>query len=227
MDWMRGLVRRMAEGEAGAGRGVEMQIDQLEQQTVKTKRAMLGSLAFGLEMTDFKLGMLEHCARVAVIAGWLGERMGLSDADGYILENAARLHEIGMISVPVEILQRSAPLTELEMALVRDQARVGAEIARAMHHPRVALLIEHQYDDYEQLREKLSIDDLLLAGVLRVADVITAISWPRPYQDPMPARSRVEVLESGAGIRFHPLAVRFAVELPTSEATGLPELPPE
>jgi two-component system response regulator RpfG len=184
------------------------------EQVARTTRTIVRTLGFGLEVRDAEVRVIEHCTLVAELCERLGRLLDLSEADAYILDTAARLHEVGMFAVPAALLQRAAPLSPGELARVRSQARVSAEIAATMHHPRVVGLIEHQYDDHAALARTLDEPDLLLAGVLRVADTIAAVTRPRPYQGPLPRERRAELLQSGAGTRFHPLAVYCALQMP-------------
>ena len=185
-----------------------------KEELARTNRTMVRTLAFGLEVRDADLDIVEHCTLVADVCGTLGQLLRVSLADAYILDTAARLHEIGMFSVPSSLLKRDAPLSEEELTLVRAQAALSAEIAATMHHPRVVKLIAHQYDDYAQLAGKLEDPDLLLAGIFRVADLIAAVTRPRPYQRPLPREGRAQLLRGGAGTQFHPLVVEGALLLP-------------
>jgi response regulator RpfG family c-di-GMP phosphodiesterase len=211
MSRMNRWVRRLSGAEpplAGTARGAS------REDLARTTRTMVRTLAFGLEVRDTELDIVDHCTLVAEIAARIGRLLRISEAEAYILDTAARLHEIGMFAVPPALLKRAAPLSPEELALVRSQARLSAEIASTMHHPRVVELIEHQYDDYAELTEKLEEPSLLLAGILRVADLIAAVTRPRPYQVPLPGDRRAELLRSGAGTRFHPAAVRCALQVP-------------
>jgi HD-GYP domain-containing protein (c-di-GMP phosphodiesterase class II) len=181
----------------------------------RVARTAASTLIFGMEVRDAELGIFEHSALVSIMAESLARQLGLSEADAYLLQTAARLHEIGMFTVPPELLKRAAPLSEEELARVRSQALVSSELAAVMHHPRAARLIRHQYDDYDRLQRLGFADrDLLLAGILHVADVLAAVTLPRPYQRPLPWGERAQVLERGLGTRFHPLAVQSALARP-------------
>lgn len=187
----------------------------VDEERVSTERTMGAALVFGLGVADAKLHVTDHCARVSLVAEWIAQRAGINDADRYVLQLAARLHELGMFAVPPELLDRPAPLTRAELETVRSQARLSARVARLVHPPRVASLIENQYEDHRRIAggDRLGERDVLLAGILRVADVFAAVTWPRPYQDPMPAQMREEMLQSGVGVRYHPLAVDCALAL--------------
>jgi response regulator RpfG family c-di-GMP phosphodiesterase len=113
-----------------------------------------------------------------------------------------------MVGVPGDLLTRRAKLSSDELARVRAQARVGAEIVRASHDFATARLIERQYDDYIEIRQT-TVDsrEVLLSGLLRVADVYDAMTAPRPYQPPLPEAQWRQVLQLGSGSKFHPAAV--------------------
>ncbi len=100
---------------------------------------------------------LERLAVSAVMrmdkSGWHGKRVGaltkaLAMANGadplHALETglAAELHDIGMLSVPEEILARKGPLSDAERSLVRRHVDAGAEILRDDRHPRIFLARE-------------------------------------------------------------------------------------
>lgn len=210
MNTMHRWVRRMS--------GAQTQTDApgliSKDQRTRTTRTMSQTLAFGLEVRDSELNIVEHCSLVAELCERLGRLMRISEADAYILETAARIHEIGMFTIPATLLKRAAPLSPEELARVRSQAQISAQIAATMHHPRVVELIEHQYDDYTELAGKMDERNLLLAGILRVADIIAAVTRPRPYTAGLPWEMRAQLLQSGAGTRFHPAAVRCALQMP-------------
>lgn len=179
-----------------------------------THLAMAGALTFGLVARDARLGFVEHCARVAELAGRVAEELDVPADDRELLEAAARLHEIGIITIPASILESPRRLDPEDRALIREHARIGAEIVRATHPERTARLIEHQYTDFTQLRQLFADDrDLLLAGILRAADVFDAVTHPRPYQDRLRTTHRERIFVQGSGIRFHPQAVEVLLHV--------------
>lgn len=209
MSWMQRLIERVTAGpepERSLG-------PSLDEERERTQQTILRTLSFGLEVREAELEIIEHSALVAALCGSLGRLLHLSEADAYILETAARLHEIGMFAVPPELLLRADPLSPDELERVRSQARISAQLAATMHHPRVVRLIESQYEDYAELADRMPEADLLLAGILRVADVVAAVTRPRPYQESLPPGARATLLEQGAGTRFHPSVVRGALML--------------
>lgn len=209
MGWIERMTRLLAEAPASRGAVPRPPRDG----AARTREAMLRTVTFGFDARDGELRIVEHCAEVAGMVTAIGRHLHLTEADEYILRTAAQLHELGMFAVPRQLLLRAAPLTRAELATVREQARISAEVAALMHHPRVPMLIAHQYDDYATLRHRLSPGELLLAGIFRVADVLAAVTSPRPYQDPLSPDNRLDLLARGAGTRFHPEAVLHALQL--------------
>ncbi|HLL82796.1 MAG TPA: HD domain-containing phosphohydrolase [Longimicrobium sp.] len=170
--------------------------------------AAASALMVALERRDDELGLARHCARVAMLADRLAAHQGVEPELRAVLRHAALLHEVGMIGVPAALLRKTEVLTRDELEIVHRQAELGAEIARSVCGPVGATLIRHQYDDYATLRDLLADEEILvLAGILRTADVVEAITRPRPYQPPLPLATRRALLRSGAGSLFDPGSV--------------------
>ncbi|HEX6370657.1 MAG TPA: HD domain-containing phosphohydrolase [Longimicrobium sp.] len=179
-----------------------------------TYLAMASALTFGLEARNTSLRFVEHCSRVAELAGHVAAELGVRADARDLLAAAAQLHEIGMICVPAAILEAPTRLDPEDRALIREHAAVGARIVRATHSERTARLVEHQYTDFARLQQVFPDDvDLLLAGILRAADVFDAVTHPRPYQDPLRSTHRQRILVQGSGSRFHPRAVEVLLHM--------------
>jgi HD-GYP domain-containing protein (c-di-GMP phosphodiesterase class II) len=166
------------------------------------------ALNFALELRETRSQILAHSARVTGIACGIGEIVTASETELQWLQTAAQLHEIGMVAVPTDLLTRSTRLSPAELERVRSHAVIGAEIVRPIHGPSTATIIERQYADYEALQALVADDrEILLAGILRVADVYDAMTSPRPYQLPVAESRWRHFLRCGSGTKFHPAAV--------------------
>lgn len=202
MQWLRKLRRdRVADYSGGWD-----PLSEAERQLQETHLAMAGALTFGLEARNDRLHFVEHCARVASLVDDVAVAMELSTQARQDLQNAARLHEIGMICIPPELLETPVPLNCRDLERIRAQARLGAEMTRATYSARTARLIECQYTDFADLRSVLhdDADLLLLASILRAADVFDTLAHPRPYQRHLGPADRARIFQQGAGTTFHP-----------------------
>lgn len=170
----------------------------------RMKEALLGTL----ERRDTMAYVLAHSRRVARVAVALGRLVDLSEEELTRLRTSAELHEIGMVGIPSNLMTRRGGLSSSELQLVRAHARLGAEMVRATHDPKTSRLIEHQYQDYDDLRRSMTdTRELLLCGILRVADVYDAVTAPRPYQQPLAEQEWKALMRIGSGTKFHPAAV--------------------
>jgi HD-GYP domain-containing protein (c-di-GMP phosphodiesterase class II) len=132
------------------------------------------------------------------------------------LLETALLHEIGKVSVPLELLHKIGPLSDAELEQIRAHARVGADIVRGVPAlARIAPVIEHQGTHHAVLSAHLdpAAPEFMLVGILRVADVWDAMVSTRSYRGAMSPEYCRETLRGGAGTRFHPEAVEAVLRI--------------
>ena len=202
-------IRARLAGRAAA----KVSIDTTGLVELRVHRNILQGFGRALEAREPELGVLDHAARVSHVANRIARALSLSEGEQYLLDSAAQLHELGMLTLPPELAGKAGPLSPAELEEVRTQAGVSAQIASGGYHPRIPRLIADQYRDHDELADTVAAGDLLLSGVFRVADVFASVTWPRPYKQPLSAEERTRLLEDGAGTRFHPAAVEAALAL--------------
>lgn len=142
---------------------------------------MSSALVFGLQAADRQLELAGHADRVAALADRMAVARGVAEPLRAVLRQAALLHELGMIAVPAELLQRTEPLTDAELERVHAQAEFGAAIAAATCGELAATIIRHQYHDEPSLRQAVGegTDAFQLTMILRAADVADVMSRGR------------------------------------------------
>ncbi|HEX7241251.1 MAG TPA: HD domain-containing protein [Longimicrobiaceae bacterium] len=189
--------------------------DPLTPQSEDTQLDLAAALTFALYAGEPRLRVGEHCARVARLVGRMARELEIVGDHRRALLRAAQLHEVGMIAVPLELVEFPGRLAPDQLARIRAQALFGAEIVRKTEGLLTAWLVQHQYTDHQVLRRRFPDHgrELLLAGLFRVADVADALTVPRPYQDRLPEARRRDVLFQGSGTRFHPEAVEALLEM--------------
>lgn len=183
-------------------------MDRLRREVAEARGEMVQALALTISARDRY--MQGHADRVAEGCRLVAVALNVNEEDASMLEQAARLHEIGKISIPVELLQKTDPLTPEELERIRSHPRVGADIVRGVPTlRRLAPLIEHHMTEHCELAGHVSPvkPEFLLIGILRVVDAWDAMTSDRSYRPAMPRAYWEPFLRAGAGTRFHPQAV--------------------
>ena len=149
-----------------------------------------------------------HVDRVTQYALWMAEALNWPEVEIRHLEFGARLHDIGKIIIPDEILNKSDKLTPEEWQLMRQHPMAGAKILEEITHlqnVRPLVLYHHERWDGQGYPEGLRGREIPLgARVLAIVDVFDALTTARPYH---PARAPQEVLQfiqMNAGKAFDP-----------------------
>jgi putative two-component system response regulator len=158
-----------------------------------------------------------HARKVAEYARKIGEKMELDMDKINGLYVCGLLHDIGKISIPESILCKPGSLSEEEWALMCTHTIRGYEILKncslpwpvadvALHH--------HEQLDGSGYPDGLKDDELNLENrIIRVCNVVEAMSSHRPYR---PAKSIAEVideLKSGRGLRYDANIVDIMLQL--------------
>jgi HD-GYP domain-containing protein (c-di-GMP phosphodiesterase class II) len=158
-----------------------------------------------------------HQALVAELARAIGEDLGLDEHHLNGLQFGARIHDVGKVGVPIDILSRPGKLAEEEMAMVRRHATIGWEIAGHFTWPWPVAEIVHQHHerfDGTGYPQGLHGEEILLeARIVSVADVYQATASRRPYREVLGVARAFAVVVNGAGTQFDPDVVAAFVRV--------------
>ncbi len=147
-----------------------------------------------------------HQRRVAELSVAIAKDIGMDDHEIEGVRIAARIHDIGKLRMPSEILNKPGALRDSERALLREHAEAGFDIVQGIDFPwpiADMILQHHERTDGSGYPKGLSGDEILLgARIIAVADVVDAMSSHRPYR---PSRGVTAALrhldhERGAGL---------------------------
>ncbi len=174
---------------------------QLEESRETLTRAVVSALSASVELRDpYTAG---HQERVARIASAVAFQLHLECRDIEEIELAAKIHDIGKLSVPSDLLSRPGRLSEPEMAVVRMHCQAGFELLERVHFPeRVANMVfqHHERCDGSGYPNGLRGDQILIGSrIIAVADVAESMASARPYRTGLGLNAAVEELRLGAG----------------------------
>jgi response regulator RpfG family c-di-GMP phosphodiesterase len=197
-DWLRREVQRR-------GEEVEVHRQRQEELTVATLTALINALE---AKSDYFGG---HSARVASLSATIAGHLDLDDETVEQVRTAGMLHDIGMIGVRDEVLNKAGQLTEQEFAHVKGHIAVGSQILEPFRHlAPVVALVRHHHErwDGSGYPSGLAGDEIPLgARIIAAADVFDAITSSRPHQKEMSQDEAAEYLGTLAGKALDPTVV--------------------
>ncbi len=186
-----------------------------------------------MEARDKRLA--DHCKRTALIAEAIANKLRLSTNEVRGIATAARVHDIGKLSVADRVLQKPARLTEVERRSVQAHAAAGAALFAERETPILALAAQiagshHEWFDGSGYPAGLKGEAIPLAArVVAVADAFCALTSSRPYRDALSVGLALDEIERGAGNHYEPRIVG-ALRESTSEIADVraryPDLAP-
>ncbi len=190
----------------------------VRRQTRRVRRTFLSaitSLARTVEERDpYTAG---HSRRVRRYCLELAAAIGLDLEQRRLLGLAAQLHDIGKIRIPDAILHKPGPLTEEEIAIVREHPATGERILAPVVRSRAVLAGIRGH--HERLDGSGYPDGLrgaqvsLLARLIAIPDCFDALTTSRAYRAALPVSEAVEILRDGAGSHFDPDLVAAFVRI--------------
>jgi HD-GYP domain-containing protein (c-di-GMP phosphodiesterase class II) len=213
-------------GEVADLAGAALEHYHQRDKLVPTADAQVSALSTALAVWDGQTAA--HCEEVVRLTRLTGELLGLSATELVELELAARLHDLGKIRVPLEILRKSGPLTAEERRLIELHPAWGAEIvARVPGLQAVAVIVRHHHERVDGsgypsgLRgERIPAE----ARIVAACDAYRAMTEDRPFRRAYDQSRALEELKRGGGSQFDVEAVE-ALTAAVRESTRVPLRP--
>ncbi len=158
-----------------------------------------------------------HMQRVGQLAPAIARELGLSEETIHGIELASTIHDVGKISIPVEILTKPAKLSKIEYLLIQTHVEAGYDIIKHIKFPwPIALLIlqHHERLDGSGYPQGLKGDAILPGSrIIAVADVIEAMASRRPYRAELGIDAALTEIKQGRGTLYDPAVVDACVGL--------------
>jgi len=162
-----------------------------------------------------------HQQRVAELACAITKEMDLSEDQIKGIRMGAIIHDIGMISVPADILSKPGRLTDSEFSIVKNHSKAAYDILEGIEFPWPIAEMVHQH--HERMNGSgyprgLSGEDVIVeARILAVADVIEAMSSHRTYRPALGIDVTLEEISQNRDILYDPRVVDFCVKVITEK----------
>src|SRR5919204_4549318 len=168
--------------------------------------SILGALLRAIDACDPH--MRGHSLRVSALAEQIATRLGWSDDRLLGLRLGARLHDIGKLAVPTELLRKPGRLTKAELARILEHPSAGARMLEQLgcFSPALPCVLYHheRWDGRGYPTGRAGTEIPLEARVLAVADAFDAMTSRRPYCAPLSVPQARSEVERCAGSQFDP-----------------------
>jgi putative two-component system response regulator len=194
--------------------GLNRQLNKLESVVVTLARAV--------EDRDHTSAGLSE--KVAHWAMQLGSALELPDDQLTLLYRAALLHDVGTVSVPVDVLSKQGRLDPGEFSQVKRHPIVGEEILAALPSAELVLpAVRHHHErvDGAGYPDGLGGEDIpLFARIIAIADAFVAMSNDRPYRKRRPRDEVIRTLRQGEGKQWDAALVERFLRLVNESDTA-------
>jgi len=204
------LLRATAEDARNAA------LEQVAERTLELEQAQIeivSRLALAAEFRDDITG--EHTLRVGRYSAAIAQRMGLDPLEVALIEQAARLHDVGKIGIPDSILLKPGKLTSAEYEFMKAHTTMGGRILSGGHSRLVKMaetiaLSHHERWDGQGYPGRLRGEDIPLEGrIVAIADVFDALRQGRPYKTAWTKVDAWTELLSQSGKQFDPSIIEI------------------
>jgi len=189
-----------------------LETNQLLSQAITTTIQVLGMT---VEARDpYTAG---HQRRTTILAEAIAGEMGFPPEKIEGLRMAGKIHDIGKISTPSEVLSKPTRLTPVEYELVKAHAQKGYEILKEVESPwPLAEIVfqHHERQDGSGYPRGLKGDEILMeARILGVADTVEAMASHRPYRPALGVEAALEEINKNKGVLYDSDVVAACLKL--------------
>ena len=153
-----------------------------------------------------------------LLAVSLAKRFDLPKTDIDNLKIATLLYDIGNLMLPVELLQKTTPLTEEERSHIKEHPIIAArEILQPISYIQdVIPIIEHHHENWDGTGypSRISKEEIpMTSQIILIVDAYYALTEPRPYRAELTPKQALEVIKQDAGKKWNNALVQEFISL--------------
>jgi putative two-component system response regulator len=179
-----------------------------QQELMRSRIELLERLAVTAELRDDATG--EHSYRVGRLAALVAHEFGCDEQTCFMIDLAARLHDIGKIGIPDGILLKPDKLSPAERQIMQTHTTVGAELLAKSDVPHMQMAEEiarFHHEWWNGSGYPFGIGGTAVpmsARITALADVFDALTHRRPYKEAWPVARALDELARLRGEQFDP-----------------------
>jgi putative nucleotidyltransferase with HDIG domain len=195
--------RRARSGEVATKGKIESESGQLDSKKTAGSDAIfegtIRAMVATLESKDPYTA--SHQRRVTALSQAIAVEMGLPKETQEALKLASMVHDLGKISVPLDILNKPGKVTNSEFALIKEHSQTGYDILKNVEFPYPIAEIVYQHHermDGSGYPRGLKDGEIYLeARIIAVSDVVEAVTAHRPYRPALGLDKALEEIKKG------------------------------
>ncbi|MDN5303829.1 MAG: hypothetical protein PWP46_708 [Fusobacteriaceae bacterium] len=158
-----------------------------------------------------------HQNNVARISIKIAKKLGLDDDTIKAIEIAGKLHDVGKIAIPTDLLNKPGKLIDEEFSLIKTHVISGYDILKDIDFPwdiAEYVLEHHERLDGSGYPKGLKGNEIRLeAQIIAISDVIDAMISHRPYRAALSKDIVINEIKSKSGIYFDRKIAEIAIEI--------------
>lgn len=171
--------------------------------SIESQESLTMHLLFDYDVTTY-----QHSHNVAVLAAHYGYRNRFSAPDVRTLALGGLLHDIGKLSIPLDILQKPTRLTKEDFDIMQTHPQLGYDMLQGSNVPTAVkqIVLQHHenFDGSGYPRHLHGTRIYRLARIIHCCDVYEALCAKRPYKNRMLRTKAMDIILQDSYKAFDP-----------------------
>jgi len=163
----------------------------------------------------------EHIERLESLAIDFARVLHFSKENLTNLVQAVKLHDIGKIGIPDEILRKESQLNESEWVTMKKHVEIGYRIARAsgeFAHLAEIILYHHEWWNGQGYPQGLKEEEIpLLSRIISILHAFEVMTHQQPYKPAKTINEALNELHLKEGTQFDPALVPVFIKMMTEQ----------
>jgi diguanylate cyclase (GGDEF)-like protein len=205
------------------------QLQRLATDPDRTARLQAAAaLAGAVDARDAYVG--SHSQRVGEYAAAVAERLKLPPEEIELIRLAGKLHDLGKLAIPEEILRKRGALTPREREVLERHPQIGQNMLDPLGIEPVASWVLHHHErwDGDGYPANLAGERIPIgARIIFAADSFDAMTSDRVYRSALTFEEATDELRRCAGTQFDPVVVGALLDELSAAARRLTVVPDE